>query len=416
MFGPPNLLAGSHHQLQSGKNRVTVNAGTPRHSIAKHGYPVELHKVTTSDGYILSLARIPGQPGTPVVLVLHGLLSSSVDWTVQGPEKSISFIAADAGYDVWLGNVRGNTFSKEHESLSNRDREFWRFSFHEIGMRDLPTMVDYILESTSSETLHFVGHSQGAAAFLVLASMRPEYNAKFNSVHLMAPAAYIHHATSPALELASRIDELEMFAKLTRSFEIGGRGAGSSMDLVYAGHKTGLVPTDLVLTNIWYFVGAHDSINRSLVGDILANTPAGCSVYQLLHFGQNFLAKSFQMYDYGPQGNAQLYRAKVPPEYPLHAVTAPIMLYYSEGDIFVPAQDVEELADRLPNVVHRYKIGSRKWNHIDFLFHFGAHRLYRMVRTTTNLVVIVAVLFGALERIERIVRAMLTPGSVIYGR
>uniref|UniRef100_A0A182S5P7 AB hydrolase-1 domain-containing protein n=1 Tax=Anopheles maculatus TaxID=74869 RepID=A0A182S5P7_9DIPT len=309
----------------------------------------------------------------------HGLLSSSVDWTVQGPDKSISFIAADEGFDVWLGNVRGNTFSKEHQTLSTKDREYWKFSFHEIGLYDLPAMVDYIRGNTSSDTIHFIGHSQGGAAFLVMASMRPAYNRKFASVQLLAPAAYIHHATSPAVDFATRIDELEMFAKLTRSYEIGGRGPGSSMDLVYAGHKTGLVPTDLILTNIWYFVGTHDSINRTVLGEILANTPAGCSVYQLLHFGQNYLAKSFQLYDYGAIGNVQRYGTKIPPEYPLHNVTAPIMLYYSAGDIFVPAEDVEELADRLPNVVHKHRIGLRKWNHIDYLFDVSAHRLYRMI-------------------------------------
>ncbi|ETN67158.1 lysosomal acid lipase [Anopheles darlingi] len=360
-----------------------------RNSITKHGYPVELHRVTTSDGYILTLVRIPA-PGKPAVLILHGLLSSSIDWTVQGPAKSLAFIAADAGYDVWLGNTRGNTFSKGHETLdsSRGEPEYWRFSFHEIGMYDLPAMIDYILAHTADgdhqehqeQQLHYIGHSQGGGAFLVLASMRPEYNGKFASVHLMAPAAYIHHASSPALQLVDRMAELETFARLTRSYEIGSRGTvHSSVDLVYTGHKAGFVPTELVLTNVWYVVGVHDSINRSVVNDILASTPAGCSLFQLLHYGQIYQAKSFQMYDYGPVKNRVRYGTNVPPEYPLRNVTAPVTLYYSEGDILVPAADVEELADQLPNVVQKYKLASSKWNHIDFLYHVNGHRLYRMI-------------------------------------
>uniref|UniRef100_A0A182F2M8 Lipase n=1 Tax=Anopheles albimanus TaxID=7167 RepID=A0A182F2M8_ANOAL len=357
-----------------------------RNSITKHGYQVELHPVTTTDGYILSLVRIPA-PGRPAVVILHGLLSSSVDWTVQGPAKSLAFIAADAGYDVWLGNSRGNTFSKGHERLDSGrgEQEYWRFSFHEIGMYDLPAMVDHILAQTADDQeqqqqLHYIGHSQGGAAFLVLASMRPEYNGKFASVHLMAPAAYIHHASSPALQLVDRMSELETFARLTRSYEIGSRGtARSSVDLVYTGHKAGFVPTELVLTNVWYVVGVHDSINRSMVSDILASTPAGCSLFQLLHYGQIYRAKSFQMYDYGPVKNRERYGANVPPEYPLRNVTAPVTLYYSEGDILVPAADVEELADQLPNVVQKYKLASSKWNHIDYLYHANGHRLYRMI-------------------------------------
>jgi hypothetical protein len=60
--------------------------------IEKYGYPMELHTVTTEDGYILEMHRIPhgrdrdNSPGPrPVVFLMHGLLSSSADWVVTGP-------------------------------------------------------------------------------------------------------------------------------------------------------------------------------------------------------------------------------------------------------------------------------------------------------------------------------------------
>jgi lysosomal acid lipase/cholesteryl ester hydrolase len=63
--------------------------------IVKYGYPVEIHNVTTADGYILTLHRIPyspkspAAPNKPVVFLQHGILASSADWIILGPENSL---------------------------------------------------------------------------------------------------------------------------------------------------------------------------------------------------------------------------------------------------------------------------------------------------------------------------------------
>jgi lysosomal acid lipase/cholesteryl ester hydrolase len=63
--------------------------------IVRHGYPAETHTVTTEDGYILTMHRIPyspkspAAPNTPVVFLQHGLLGSSSDWVILGPNKSL---------------------------------------------------------------------------------------------------------------------------------------------------------------------------------------------------------------------------------------------------------------------------------------------------------------------------------------
>lgn len=51
---------------------------------------------------------------------------------------------ADAGYDVWFGNARGNTYSKRHISLKPDDAKYWDFSWHEMAFYDVPAEIDYI--------------------------------------------------------------------------------------------------------------------------------------------------------------------------------------------------------------------------------------------------------------------------------
>jgi lysosomal acid lipase/cholesteryl ester hydrolase len=68
--------------------------------IKKYGYNGELHKVTTSDGYILELHRITGRANSPdsnvqkpVAFVMHGLLCDSSVWVLSGAKKSLGKIS-----------------------------------------------------------------------------------------------------------------------------------------------------------------------------------------------------------------------------------------------------------------------------------------------------------------------------------
>jgi lysosomal acid lipase/cholesteryl ester hydrolase len=74
---------------------------------------------------------------------------------------SLGFVLADSGYDVWMGNVRGNTYSRNHTSLSVKSSKFWDFSFDEMATIDLPAMVDFVTEQTGKSSIFYIGHSQG---------------------------------------------------------------------------------------------------------------------------------------------------------------------------------------------------------------------------------------------------------------
>lgn len=112
---------------------------------------------------------------------------------------------ADADYDVWLGNSRGNIYSTKHtihnpySIFPSKRREYWSFSWHEIGFFDLPASIDYILGKTSQTKLQYIAHSQGTTAFFVMMSERPEYNDKVDIMHAIAPVAFLSHVVSPPI-------------------------------------------------------------------------------------------------------------------------------------------------------------------------------------------------------------------------
>ena len=102
-------------------------------------------------------------PPRPAVYLVHGVLDSSFTWLHNAADESLAYLLADAGFDVWLGNMRGNSFSREHSTLrpksSARDlRAFWDFSIDEIALYDLPACIYYILQTTGNAQARLVSN------------------------------------------------------------------------------------------------------------------------------------------------------------------------------------------------------------------------------------------------------------------
>lgn len=99
-----------------------------------------------------------------------------------------------------MGNARGTEASRSHVHLrpkGRKQKEFWSYSWHEIGMHDLSASIDYVLNITNHKKLHYIGFSQGTTSFLVLTSMRPEYNDKIIEANLLAPVAFLEFNRNP---------------------------------------------------------------------------------------------------------------------------------------------------------------------------------------------------------------------------
>jgi len=184
-----------------------------------HGYPAKAYEVTTEDGYVLTMHRIEhGKSNAgddfwrPIVFLQHDFLGSSADFVIQHHSKSLGFILADHGYDVWMGNFRGNTYSRKHTTLNpSRNKHYWDFTIDEMAHYDLPAMLTAVLEETTEGDLMFVGHGVGTTAFLAMSHYRPDLSQKIRLANLMAPMAYISNTKSPMGLIAREEGILEFF-------------------------------------------------------------------------------------------------------------------------------------------------------------------------------------------------------------
>merc|ERR1711990_878148 len=135
--------------------------------------------ITTPDGFVLQTARIPSQKtfnNTKLpVFLMHGFITSAIDWVSQPTTSdSLPYMLSDAGYDVWLGNNRGNIFSVANSKMDINTQEFWdAVDVDNMASTDVPAIFDYVLETTKAPRLHWVGHSMGGGQLIFALAKDP---------------------------------------------------------------------------------------------------------------------------------------------------------------------------------------------------------------------------------------------------
>lgn len=336
--------------------------------ITKYGNNPQSHAVISEDGYIVNVFRIPGK-GPPVLLV-HGVGDSSDSWLVTDRASSLAYQLSDLGFDIWLYNTRGNKYSQKHVRKLP-DRQYWDFSFEEMGSRDLPAAIDYILSLTDKQKLYYIGFSQGTTVFLVMGSLRPEYNAKIQHAVLLAPVAWVSHLQYPFIALlANNSNLLKTFLDGIGVYKVFENNL--LLQLYHTKACRDGVPENVFCEfefALSFGIKNLTFLNIERLPVIAAHINAGVSTETFVHYFHNYKSGRFQRRDYGAKRNLDTYGSRQPPEFDVSAVTAPISMFTSEIDWFSTVEDMKNLRRLLPNIVNDIHFNkSLEFSHLEFVY------------------------------------------------
>ncbi|XP_004632171.2 lipase member K [Octodon degus] len=364
------LLLGSTYGCDENRGNVNPEANMNISQIISYwGYPYEKYDIVTKDGYILGTYRIPygrrcleKTAPKPVVYLQHGLVASASDWICNLPNSSLAFMLADDCYDVWMGNSRGNTWSRKHVTLSPTSAEFWAFSLDEMAKYDLPATVDFIIEKTGQEQLYYVGHSQGTTIAFIAFSTNPELAKRIKIFFALAPVVTVKYTQTP----------LKKISKFSR--EAIKALFGDKMFHPHTPFKH-FVATKVCSKKIFHhlcsrFLFTHagfdmKNLNMSRLDVYMSKTPAGTSVQTMLHWGQIFNSDRLQAFDWGnPYQNMEHFHQVTPPLYNITKMEVPTAIWSGGQDIVADPRDMENLLPKVANLFY-YKM-IPYYNHIDF--------------------------------------------------
>lgn len=373
---------------------------------AFHGYQAEEHIVQTKDGFLLGVHRIlprttleidgvirdneiytpvpppvldggleiyssPPRRGTrrtnasklsprPVVYLHHGLLMNSEVWVVNtDAKKSIAFALVDLGYDVWLGNNRGNKYSRKHMTHNIESRAFWDFCLDDFALFDIPDSIDYILEVTKQESLSYIGFSQGSAQAFASLAIRPPLNDKVNLFVAVAPAM-----SPPGLR--SRIVNSLMRASPQLLFICFGRRAILSSSPFWESvldAKLYARIIDVACKVLFNWYGENITWPQKIAA--YHHLYSFTSVKSVVHWFQIIRASSFNMFEdvINSPLDPHLSRFASVTRYPTENIRTPIALIYGKIDSLV---DIDEMLNTLPSSTVAFGVPGHE--HLDLLW------------------------------------------------
>lgn len=388
--------------------------------ITRSGYKYTLHEAIADDGYVTQVTRLinpkadPRFLRQPPILLEHGgtidptayIIASSIQhhpekWprtVADGPitswNRSLAFMLANNGWDVWLAETRGSNDNNKKrvrsrigetvraganarknmtraESLDElaRANTYWSFSQDDIIAHELKSHMDLVLEQTGSKKLHLFTFSLSTPTSLAFFSIRPDYAAKVLGYVSMAPIVSgegVNSLIKLTLQTLCPIlpDQVGTLLITDMLFTQPMR------DLVVGIARSRTLRYSVVKAFITLIMGASAKYQTLLDENVLGHMLRELSFKEAKQLCQQTKANKLQKYDYGPVKNQILYKSKEPPVYDLSKLGIKDWIIISAAnDALATPQVVEHLKSlvRPKPIAHLVAPGM---NHLDLIAGF----------------------------------------------
>ena len=120
------------------------------------------------------------------------LVEGLEDTRMPAPSDAIPLMMYNYGFDIWWDGNRGTTYQRDFDPDMVTDETYWDFNVNDMGTKDQPAQIEYILQKTGAPTLSYIGYSMGT----------------------MQMYSLLGHAAEDA-ELQKTVDKVDKFLSMT---------------------------------------------------------------------------------------------------------------------------------------------------------------------------------------------------------
>ncbi|XP_063925654.1 lipase member J-like [Zophobas morio] len=352
-----------------------VRATTPE-IIQRRGFKVESHLVTTPDGYILQIFRIPpheydNRKNKQPIFLLHSILSDSSAWVFAG-NRSIPFQLASEGYDVWIGNQRGTIYSRGHVALKDSNKEYWDYNLDTLAANDIPSFLNKVAEVTGKAgSIIYMGHSRAIMLLFMYTSEHPEeIEQLLRGIVAFTPTAYL----DPTGNVKNFFTVAQLLGLTLNKFGIGAIFQYPKPIIALSQALCPKFPQ--ICQFVAFEIIGHSNLllNEDLL-NFFGHFPAPLSAKEIIQHGQFYETQRFQKFDYGVAKNIEIYGQDKPPLYNLRNVKVPTFICYGKKDVYISERTMMRIFNELGSerkAVYKIPINDEnerhQFSHVDFLF------------------------------------------------